>query len=746
MSATDFSPYVTPPENSLEGLVRVALDTPLDRLFDYLAPGATSADVGCRVTVPFGRQRLVGVILEVGGESEMPRETLKAVLEIDRETPPLPEELLALARFAAGYYRHPLGAVLAAVLPPDLRRLGGEAPRRRSPPQSYVLTDAGRQASASIPARAKAQRVLAARLAEGPLDYRAAREADRPTLRAWLAKGWVEAGTPPAGPGQDTVPLPDLTAEQTAALDALAQARQFHAFLLHGVTGSGKTEVYLRRVDQALEQGRQALILVPEIHLTPQFTQRIAARFPGRRLLSLHSGLAEGERRQAWLAALEGRADIVLGTRLAVFAPMPRLGLIVVDEEHDPAFKQMDGMRYSARDVAVWRARQRDVPVILGSATPALESWRNAQEGRYTLLTLARRARENATLPTVRLVDSRTDRPRQGLTQALVQALAQRLERGEQSLVFINRRGYAPTLLCNACGHVFPCPRCSAHLVLHRSKGGYRLLCHHCGLTARPPEACPSCGALDLRPAGQGTQKVEETLAEQFPDARLLRIDRDTAARKGAFVDMKARVEAREVDILVGTQIVAKGHDFPHLTLVGIIGADQALVSPDFRAGERLFAQLMQVAGRAGRAEHPGEVLIQTAYPRHPLYQAVVAHDYPGYARQALRERRGADFPPYASQVLLRAEGREEEAVQAFLLAARERGEALAQAGAGQVLLFDPVPALMSRVAHHHRMQLLVQSGARARLQAFLDAWVPVLRALPAKGLRWSLDVDPLDV
>jgi primosomal protein N' (replication factor Y) len=469
--------------------------------------------------------------------------------------------------------------------------------------------------------------------------------------------------------------------------------------------------------------------------------ERFASRFPGRRLLALHSALAEGERRAAWLDTLENRADIVLGTRLAVFTPLPRLGLIVVDEEHDGAYKQMEGMRYSARDVAVWRGRQRNVPVLLGSATPSLESWRNAKAGRYRLLSLSRRANERAQLPKVRLVDSRADRPRQGFTSALLSALGECLERGEQSLVFINRRGYAPTLLCNGCGLVFPCPRCSAHLVLHREGGGYRLVCHHCGLVAKPPETCPQCGGLDLRAAGQGTQRVEETLAERFPEARILRVDRDTTGRKGAFAAMRDQVEAREVDILVGTQIVAKGHDFPHLTLVGVLGADHALISPDFRATERLFAQLMQVAGRAGRAERAGEVLIQTAYPRHPLYQSLSRHDFPGFAEATLRERRGADAPPFVSQALLRAEAGSEAAAMGFLLAAREAGLRL-ESG---ITLFDPVPALMAKVANRHRAQLLVQCGARARLQGFLKTWLAGLRETPARGVRWSLDVDPVD-
>ena len=737
-------------------ILHIALDAPLDQLFDYLAPGATEADIGRRVTVPFGRQKKVGVAVALSAHTDVPAANLKTVQSIDRTTQPLPADLIQLAQFAAQYYRHPLGAVLTSLLPPALRRTDlthrTDTPRRSTPPAAYQLTPEGLQHTATLPARAFAQRALAEKLVAGQCLHAELNTQEKSLLRDWLKKGWAVGDAAPRQSPQAAIPAPELSSEQQAALAEISAQAGFTPWLLHGVTGSGKTEIYLHCVQTVLAAKQQALILVPEIHLTPQLTERFARRFPNQRLLSLHSGLADGERRNAWLDAMAGEADIVLGTRLAVFTPMPRLGLIVVDEEHDTAFKQMEGMRYSARDVAVWRAKQRNVPIILGSATPALESWRNAREGRYKLLSLTHRARSNAVLPSVRLVDSRTDRPRNGITQTLLNALKQRLERGEQSLVFINRRGYAPTLLCNACGHVFPCPRCSAHLVLHQGRraGGhanpqtYQLLCHHCGLVTRPPDVCPDCGNVDLRPAGQGTQRVEETLSELFPDARLLRIDRDTAARKGAFAAMREQVEAREVDILIGTQIVAKGHDFPHLTLVGVIGADQALVSPDFRAGERVFSQLMQVAGRAGRADHPGEVLIQTAFPQHPLYQAVAAHDYPGYAKQALRERRGADFPPYASQVLLRAEGRDEQAVLAFLHAARNIGETFNTRA--NVLIFDPVAALMSRVANRHRMQLLAQSAARAHLQKFLDFWVPKLRELSANGVRWGLDVDPLDV
>ncbi|PIV89075.1 MAG: primosomal protein N' [Hydrogenophilales bacterium CG17_big_fil_post_rev_8_21_14_2_50_63_12] len=730
-------------------IARVALDIPLDRLFDYRAPEAEAADIGRRVEVLFGPRTLVGVLVELAAHSEVAPAALKTLLHIDRDTPPLPAELLALARFAAGYYHHPLGAVLASLLPPALRH-GGRQAASAARPVAYVLSATGRAEVAKINARKPAQFALATRFLANPVARADLGDREKTLLRGWQKRGWLEAATLPPPPAKERV-FPPPTADQEAALNAIrAAGTGFSPWLLYGVTGSGKTEVYLRLVAESLARGRQALILVPEIHLTPQLSERFKQRFPGRHLVGLHSGLSSGERRAGWLEALAGRADIILGTRLAVFTPLPRLGLIVVDEEHDTSYKQMEGMRYSARDVAVWRARQAGVPIVLGSATPALETWNNARAGRYQLLSLATRAHAQASLPTVRLIDSRADHPKQGLSRALLAALEATLQRGEQSLVFINRRGYAPTLLCNGCGHVFPCPRCSAHLVLHRAHGnnsaGYRLVCHHCGLNTRPPEACPECGGVDLRPSGQGTQRVEETLAERFPEARILRIDRDSAARKGAFSAMRERVAAREVDILVGTQIVAKGHDFPHLTLVGVIGADQALVSPDFRASERLFAQLMQVAGRAGRAEHPGMVLIQTRYPGHPLYQAVARHDYPGFAAAALRERRAADFPPFVAQAVLRAEANTEEAALGFLLAAREIGLEIGQGVARGVEIFDPVPALMLRIAGRHRLQLLLQSGARGRLQAFLGVWLEAVARLPARGVKWILDVDPVDV
>jgi primosomal protein N' (replication factor Y) len=717
-------------------VIQVALDTPLDRLFDYLAPDVLASDIGRRVRVPFGKREQVGVIVGLADTSPVPIGQLRPVIEIDRQLAALPRNIMQLARFAADYYQHPLGSVLLSLLPPALKRSNFRAPA----PAAFALTPAGLDYCVAIPARAAAQRRLAELLTNGPVAVERLSDLRTP-LRDWLRKGFVIAA-PCALPVAAAEPAPELTAAQQNVLSVLAEAPSgFSAWLMHGVTGSGKTEIYLHAIERALADGGQALVMAPEIHLTPQMVERFSRRFPSRKLVSLHSGLSDGERLAGWLDCLHGQADIILGTRLSVFAPLPRLGLIIVDEEHDASYKQMEGLRYHARDVAVWRARQLGIPIILGSATPALESWANAKKNRYRLLSLPERAHAQASLPTVRLIDTRTDKAKLGLSEALRKALQTNLDRGEQSLVFINRRGYAPVLYCRACGHVTECPRCAAHQVIHRHAGGYQLRCHHCGLATRPPEACTACGSLDLRPAGQGTQKIEDTLAELFPSARILRVDRDTTGRKGAFAAMREAIAAREVDILVGTQIVAKGHDFPMLTLVGVVGADQALMSTDFRASERLFAQLMQVGGRAGRAEHSGQVLIQTEYPHHPLYEALVAHDYPAFAERTLRERKSAEFPPYSYQAVLRADARSMAEALGFLETARGLGQDKIQG----VLLYDPVPALMPRIANRERAQLLIQSTSRARLQAFLGAWITALREQKTGTLRWSLDVDPLD-
>jgi primosomal protein N' (replication factor Y) (superfamily II helicase) len=518
---------------------------------------------------------------------------------------------------------------------------------------------------------------------------------------------------------------------------------RFNPVLLQGVTGSGKTEVYLRAIAAALARGRQALFLVPEIGLTPQLEDEVRRRFPEARLASAHSHLGEGARAAAWLAAQSGSARIVLGTRLAVLMPFRDLGLIVVDEEHDPSYKQQEGLRYSARDVAVRRAQRQAIPVVLGSATPSLESFANAREGRYALATLPTRASSGAAMPRVRTVDTRADRPHEGLSHALLAAIRERLGRGEQSLVFVNRRGFSPVLFCRSCAWHSTCARCSANLVLHM--GARELRCHHCGHRERVPQACPTCGAADLAPVGHGTQRVEEALRSAFPEARIARVDRDSTARKGALRGMLDQVRAGDIDILVGTQILSKGHDYPNLTLVGVLDSDSSLFSADFRASERLFSQLVQVSGRAGRAERAGEVLIQTDFPGHPLYAAVAAQDFERFAGEALEERRAAEFPPFSHLALLRAESKKAGDAGGFLKLAARVAQRLA-ARRGGIEVFDPVPAPLERKAGFERAQLLVRARSRTVLQPFLREWKAALAAKGERQVRWSLDVDPQEV
>jgi primosomal protein N' (replication factor Y) len=669
-------------------IVRVALDVPLPRLFDYLAADSDESDIGRRVNVPFGKGVKTGVIVGVAAASEQPMDKLKPVTVILRDMPALPPDWLALCEFCARYYQTPLGEVASFALPPMLRK--GKLPRM--PKTSAPSTgDTGRSAGAT--------------------DL---------TI-------------------EDTALLPPLLRAQHAAVETIVAAGNFQTFLLHGVTGSGKTEVYLRAIAEVLAQGGQALMLVPEIALTPQLEGRVAARFPGAHIVCANSGMADAARARGFLDAHEGRADIVLGTRLAVFMPLPRLRLIVVDEEHDASFKQQEGLRYSARDVAIWRAHQRDIPIVLGSATPSLETFHHGGSGRYRLLELPERAVAEA-MPDVRVIDTRRQKLQEGLSSELLAALALRLERGEQSLVFLNRRGYAPVLACPPCGWISRCQRCAANLVLHLADK--RLRCHHCGFETGIPRACPDCGNVDLLPFGRGTQRLETMLAERFPEARVLRIDRDSASTPKKWQALLETIHGGGADILVGTQMLAKGHDFPRLTLVGAVGADAALFAADFRAPERLFAQLMQVGGRSGRAELPGEVLIQTEYPDHALYRALAAHDYTRFAASQLDERRIAGFPPFSYQAMLRAEGREMVQALDFLAAARSAAEPLA---AG-VTLYDPVPMRMQRLMTLERGQLLVESLNRPTLQAFLAQWMERLYALkmPA-GLRWHLDVDPLE-
>ncbi len=532
-----------------------------------------------------------------------------------------------------------------------------------------------------------------------------------------------------------------LTHEQSEATRIVLEGfDRFHPVLLNGVTGSGKTEVYLNLIAEALRRGRQALLLVPEIGLTPQLDDEVRRRFPTARVVAAHSRLGEGERAAAWLATQSGAAEVTLGTRLAILMPFARLGLIIVDEEHDASYKQQEGLRYSARDVAVRRAQDRGIPIVLGSATPSLESYDNALRGRYAHAVLASRATAGAAMPSVRTIDSRADRPVEGLTRALVDALRKRLQRREQSLVFINRRGFSPVLHCRACGWHSTCTRCSANLVLHLRAGDLR--CHHCGHRERVPAACPNCASADIAPVGQGTQRVEEALRSALPEATIVRVDRDAAAPRGALRETFRRVREGEIDILVGTQILAKGHDYPRLTLVGVIEADSALFSADFRSAERLFSLLVQVSGRAGRGDLAGEVLIQTDFPSHALYAAVARHDYARFAAEALDERRIAGFPPFAHLALLRAESKKAGEAAAFLRNAARLGRRLSE----RVEVFDPVAPALERKAGFERSQLLVRARSRAALQPFLAEWKAALVARSDRRVRWSLDVDPLEV
>ena len=659
-------------------VLRVALDVPLATLFDYARPDELEVAAGDRVVVPFGTRSRVGVVVEEGEGSSVPAEKLKPVVRVLEDAPRLPAQWLELMRFLAAYYHRPLGETVIGALPPRLRSLK---------PLPKKVREAGDAAPAS--------------------------------------PRFVSSHTP--------------TAEQTHAIERIgSMLGRFQPFLLHGITGSGKTEVYLRLIVRVLQDGGQALVLVPEISLTPQLEARFRQAFPEARIAVMHSALQDVPRTAAWLAAARGDAGIVLGTRLAALAPLPRLALVVVDEEHDTSFKQQEGLRYSGRDAAVIRAKLAGCPVVLGTATPSLETWHNALGGRYERLSLPDRAVPGARLPVVRTLDLRGGSAEHGFAPALLAAIGERLARGEQSLVFINRRGYAPVLACHACGWTSGCERCTARMVLH--KADRRLRCHHCGAENAIPRACPTCGNLDLKAMGRGTQRVEETLAAHFPQARIVRIDRDSARRRGELARTLEGIARGEADILVGTQLLAKGHDFPLLTLVGVLDADSALVSTDYRSAERLYSTLAQVAGRAGRRERPGEVLVQTRFPQHSLYAALASHDFAAFATAQLAEREAAGFPPFVHEAALRAEADRLAVAMEFL----EQAARLVPVPE-EVRVYDPVPHVITRRADLERAQLLVQSPSRPALQEFLRAWTERLFATAPRQVRWHLDVDPIE-
>ncbi len=733
-------------------VARVALPVAASTPFDYWVPEGFPAACGALVRVRLAGRPLTGVVVELLEHTDIPRERLQPVEAAMPEMPALPADLLDLGSFVASYYQEPLGLVLAQMIPP-LRASARTTARFDDSVAPLRFTASGRTSLATTLQRAPRLRALHAGWLAAPdsiltAEAQAALPAYlRNAVKRWLAAGFVEraSSSDPRTTTSRSAPQPPtrLNEDQRRALAAIPFAqREFAPFLLQGVTGSGKTEVYLAAAAEVIAADGQVLILVPEINLTPQFLQRIADALPARKAVMLHSRVSAGERLQHWKAAAAGEIDVVLGTRLAVFTPLPRLALIVVDEEHDPSFKQQDGVRYHGRDVAVWRARQRKVPIILGSATPSLETLFQAQRGRYGRLRLPRRALAPAGEPRVVFVPNRDAGAIEGMSATLIEAIGLRLGRGEQALVFINRRGYAPSLLCGSCGWQAGCPRCSARLVVHRDARALR--CHHCGHAERLPAACPECGNVDLLPMGYGTQRLERALAARFPGARIERIDRDSTRKKGAFTGVSDRVHAGAVDILVGTQMLAKGHDFPRLTLVGVLGADNALYSADFRATERLAALLFQVSGRAGRRELPGEVLVQTDFPTHPLAVALARHDYDSLAEALLAERRAAMLPPFAHLALLVAEAPRRDAVDAFLAAASDAGRRVVREQAIDIEVFAPVPAALPRRAGLERGQVLAQAADRRAMQRFLPHWRRAIDSLPGRRVRFALDVDPL--
>lgn len=727
-------------------ILAVAIDTPLRRLFDYRPPpGSESIQPGDRLWVPFGRRRVIGVVVERRDHSDVPATKLRAAHSVVDREPTFDRPLLELLKWSADYYRHPIGEVIAAAMPTSLRQ---GAPLRIDE-TLWRLTAVGQESAlAQLPQRAPKMRAVVELLASaGTATSTAVQEATNSgtdVLRKLEARGYVERFTRAAAEVETTPvvshPGLALNAAQSSAVEKIGGSLgSFATWLLHGVTGSGKTEVYLNVIAEALKRGEQALVLVPEIALTPQLIRRFRDRFDAP-LAIMHSGLSDGERLAAWRNARTGAARIVIGTRSAIFMPLARPGIIVIDEEHDGSFKQQEGFRYSARDLAIVRAQRLGIPIVLGSATPSLESLARAQRQPGSLLSLPHRTAD-AQPPGVSLIDLRKHGDAQGIATPVLLAIRRHLDAGNQALLFLNRRGYAPVLFCPGCGWSAHCKRCDAHLTVHRNSTD--LLCHHCG--AQPPAVtqCPTC-AKPVKPVGQGTERIEETIERIFPDAPLARIDRDSMRRKGELEATLARVDRNEIRILVGTQMLTKGHHFPRVTLVVVLNADQGLFSTDFRASERLAQTIVQVAGRAGRAERRGEVLIQTEYPDHPLLSLLLDGGYDAFAVGALTEREQAGWPPYTRIALLRAEAAQPGEPMQFLRAALSAARDHAIRG---VKLLGPAPAPMERRAGRYRAQLLLHAATHGPLQRLMSAWIPQLEAMTeARKVRWSIDVDPAEM
>ena len=729
-------------------ILKVAVNVPLSRLFDYLPPpGVAPAMPGSRVVVPFGRRRQIGVVIAQAKSSDIPLNKLRRCDSVLDDTPLFSTEDLRLISFTSNYYHHPIGEVVAAAMPAMLRAGKPLIPTV----QSIAITDAGDEADVeAIAKRAPRQAELLEVIRDAggsgfdvdPLTEMLPNW--RRAAKGLLEKALIErvestADTVLPETDLEATPGPALNQDQESALVTLREKTSFTAFLLDGVTGSGKTEVYLQVIRDVLADDKQVLILVPEIGLTPQLVARLQQRL-GVAPAVLHSGLADLERLTAWRSAQQGHAQLVVGTRSAVFTPMPKLGLIVVDEEHDQSLKQQEGLRYSARDLAIIRARNRDVRVILGSATPTLETLQHCRANNFTRIVLPTRA-GGAKPPLLRLVDLNRAEASEGISAPLATAIEQQLAADGQVLLFLNRRGFAPTLICANCGHMAECERCDSRMTVHARDRSLR--CHHCGAHAPLPDSCSECDA-QVRPLGEGTERLEDELVKRFPEYRVRRIDSDSTQQRGAIQEALAAAEQGEADILVGTQMLSKGHHFPKLTLVGIVNADQGLFGTDFRSAERLAQSITQVAGRAGRESRQGEVLIQTAFPEHPFWQLLIDGGYPQVADESLAEREQSRWPPFTRLALLRSAAHQQSDAHAFL----QRAADLIAPGQSEYLrVLGPVDAPMARKAGRYRAQLLIQSSDRKTLHSVLASLRPALEAEPAaRKVRWSIDVDPIEL
>lgn len=731
-------------------VLRVAFDVPLYRLFDYVAPETIDLKMlkpGLRLLVPFGKTLKVAYLVSVEQDSELRREQLKSVARILDREPLLSPDDLRLVHWAARYYHHPLGEVLSTAFPVGIRQ--GKAAVLDMPVR-YVVTEKGKSFDSARLNRAPKQKQLLEAIQNSPSGLNEAElsalfEAWRPALKQLTAKDLL-TGHKEAMPSEGEAPLIkgepiDCNPEQAAAIAAVCDGLgRFGVFLLEGVTGSGKTEVYMQIIREVLERGQQVLVLLPEITLTPQLENRFRQRFSVNIAVS-HSKLTDAQRQAAWLSVRQGAASILLGTRSALFTPLPVPGLIILDEEHDTSFKQQEGFRFSARDVAVVRGKMLHIPVVLGSATPSLESLYNAQTGRYRLLQLPNRA-GNASVPWVRLLDIRNKTLYEGLSEALLAEIRQTLDKNEQVLLFLNRRGFAPTLICHDCGWVARCAYCDANLVIHFRE--QKLRCHHCAGEQPFVKSCPSCTGNTLTPLGLGTERVENVLPELFPGKTIIRLDRDTTQRKGTLENYLQQINEGRANIILGTQMLAKGHHFPNVTLVAILDTDSGLYSIDFHAAEKLAQMIVQVIGRAGRADKSGTVILQTRHPEHPLLLTLIREGYNGFARQALDERRAAALPPFSHQALLRVQANDPFKPKLFLEEVKKQA-AMMQSGETQIL--GPVAAPMAKRAGLYRYQLLLQDTNRRALQQLLDSLTPAIDNIKKeKNLRWSLDVDPVDL